>query len=338
MTESVDVAALVNKLKAVEDALNRVILGKPELIRQFMTGILARGHLLLEGLPGLGKTQMVRAFSSLCHMSARRIQFTPDLMPLDITGSYMIREQDGSRDFEFHEGPVFGNLILADEINRASPKTQSALLEAMAEHRVTVLGNSHALPDPFIVMATQNPIEMEGTYPLPEAQLDRFLFKLSVMDVDENALAEILMERGRGDLPALQPILSLEEIRQAMQVIESMPLSQPVAQYIARLVKATHAGDHNKIEAARHIRHGASPRAGLAMAMASRARAFLNGRQTVGFEDVKDVALATLRHRIILDYTAKLDGQTADGVVSAILKDVPELSRAAPESLAEQLA
>lgn len=327
---------LREKILAVEKALNTLILGKEPLMRHFLIGLLAKGHILLEGLPGLGKTVMVRGFCELCSLVGKRIQFTPDLMPLDITGSYILNDKDGAREFEFHPGPVFGNLILADEINRASPKTQSSLLEAMQERRVTVLGHTHILPEPFLVMATQNPIDMEGTYPLPEAQLDRFLFKLSVLDVQADVLTDILVSRGRGDAAPLEPIFDRESFLGVMRLVEEVHLSRPVASYIARLVKATHAD--SGFEVARHIKHGASPRAALAMAMAARARAFLCGRDTTGFEDVKDIALPTLRHRIILDYSARLEGVVSDDVVRKLIDDVPELEKTVPDGLVEKLA
>jgi MoxR-like ATPase len=327
---------LAKRCRELETRLGEVILGKPDLIRDVVTGLLAGGHVLLEGLPGLGKTMLVRGLSSLCRLEARRIQFTPDLMPLDVTGSYILSEEGGARGFKFHPGPLFGNLILADEINRASPKTQSALLEAMQERRVTVIGNTHELPRPFWVMATQNPIEMEGTYPLPEAQLDRFVMKLLVSDVPADVLETILLERGKGELPEMQPVMAREEIAGAMAEVEAMELSRPIASYIARLVRSTHAGEGP--EAAKPIKYGASPRAALAMGMCARARAFLDGRETVGFEDVKAVAPPTLRHRIILDYAARLDGVTPDAVVADLLDAVEELDRKPPAIIAEKQA
>jgi len=331
-----DRETLVERSAALAGKLGEVILGKPDLVRDVVIGLLAGGHVLLEGLPGLGKTMMVRALSRLCGLESRRIQFTPDLMPLDITGSYILTEEGGERRFTFHPGPVFGNLILADEINRASPKTQSALLEAMQERRVTVIGSTHDLPHPFWVMATQNPIEMEGTYPLPEAQLDRFLVKLVVGDVPAKVLETLVLERGRGDLPDLDPLMTKQDIVAAMEAVESMEISRPIASYVARLVRATHPSEGDP--AAKPIRYGASPRAALAIGMAARARAFLEGRATVGFEDVKAVAPHALRHRIILDYAARLDGVTADGVVAALLSSVEELERRPPAIISEKRA
>lgn len=322
-------------LADVEAGLNRVILGQAELVRQFLTGVLAGGHLLLEGLPGLGKTQMVRAFCRLSGLEVSRIQFTPDLMPLDITGSSLLREVDGRREFEFNRGPVFANLVIADEINRASPKTQAALLEAMQERQVTVLGQSHALPRPFSVLATQNPIELEGTYPLPEAQLDRFLFKLDVGAVGLEVLREIAAGRAGGDLPDLPALITPADFARAMAEVGAMPVAMPVAEYVARLALATRPGGDGP---GRHVRFGASPRAVLGMAAAAKSRAFLDGRLTVGFEDVRAVAGPVLRHRIVLDYQARLEGVTPDMVVDEILGATRELARGEPDSLASRIA
>jgi MoxR-like ATPase len=322
-------------LKRTESALNRVILGQSALIRRFLTGVLGGGHLLLEGLPGMGKTQMVRAFCRLSGLRAGRIQFTPDLMPLDITGSHLLREEAGKKEFEFKPGPIFANMVVADEINRASPKTQSALLEAMQERQATVLGQAYPLPSPFSVLATQNPIELEGTYPLPEAQLDRFLFKLDVGPVGFPELRDMAEGKAGGDLPDLEPTLTPADFAEAMAAVAAMPVSQPVAGYIARLVLATRPGGDGP---ARHIKFGASPRAAIGMAAAARALAFLDGRSTVGFDDVKTVAPPSLRHRVILDYQSRLDGVDSDQVVGEILASVRELDRDEPQSLAARLA
>ncbi len=330
-TESECMAAL----NRVEERLNDLLLGQSDLIRHFLTGVLAGGHILLEGLPGMGKTRLVQAFCRLTGLTAGRIQFTPDLMPLDITGSSVLRDGDEGRTFVFCPGPIFANLVLADEINRASPKTQAALLEAMQERQATVLGVTHRLPRPFAVLATQNPIELEGTYPLPEAQLDRFLFKLDVGQVGLDELKEIASGRVGGDLPDIRPEITPEQFENAMAAAALVAVSPAVAEYIARIVIATRPGEDG---ASAHIRYGASPRAVIGMASAARARAFLSGRVTVGFEDVLAVAPAVLRHRVLLDYRSRLDGYDADRVVNQILRDTPELGRDAPKSLAMRLA
>lgn len=328
-------AELMQALGRIEKRMNEVILGQSELVRLFLTGVLAGGHLLLEGLPGMGKTQMVRAFCRLSGLSSSRIQFTPDLMPLDITGSNLLREEGGRREFVFSSGPVFANMVVADEINRASPKTQSALLEAMQEGQVTVLGTTHPLPRPFSVLATQNPIELEGTYPLPEAQLDRFLFKLEVGQVGFDELREIAAGRVGGELPELASEMSHADFSLAMAAVRKIPVSQPIAGYIARLAVATRPGQS---DAAERIKWSASPRAVIAMAAAARARAFLDGRVTVGFEDVRAVAVPVLRHRIILDYQSRLDGYDANWVTASIISSTQELEREEPSSLATRLA
>ena len=334
----VDRHSLHDKLHDVQHHIQQAIFGNEELIEQFLTGILAGGHILLEGMPGLGKTQLVRAFSSLCSLDQSRIQFTPDLMPLDITGANVLSQnsEGGGTSFEFHPGPIFTNLLLADEINRASPKTQSALLEAMQERHVTVLGTTRPLPLPFAVLATQNPVELEGTYPLPEAQLDRFLFKLTVPSPSQSVLKRIITELDNGQLPSFDPILSQEEFLLAMQEASRCELSDPVADYIARLVAATHRSEDNP--AADGIAYGASPRAAIALASSTRSRAFLQGRDTVGFEDVDALAEAVLSHRLILDYASRLEGLTPAQAVQAIVESTPTLQRSAPESVMERLA
>lgn len=335
MDEQMDASGLMRAMARIEERLNGIVIGQRELVRQFLSGVLAGGHILLEGLPGMGKTQMVRAFCMLSGLTSNRIQFTPDLMPLDITGSAILRESGGESRFVFSPGPLFANLVIADEINRASPKTQSALLEAMQESQVTVLGESHRLPAPFSVLATQNPIELEGTYPLPEAQLDRFLFKLDVGQVGLAEMREIAAGKVGGPLPELRPELVAGEFAQAVVAAAAVPLSGPVADYIARLVLASRPGGEGPSS---RLRFGASPRAAIAMAGAARARAFLEGRDSVGFEDVNAVVKAVLRHRVILDYQARLDGMDADAVLDEIVAATPELGRDEPHSLAGRIA
>jgi MoxR-like ATPase len=254
------------------------------------------------------------------------VQFTPDLMPSDILGAHILQEtNDGRRAMEFHPGPIFTNLLLADEINRASPKTQSALLEAMQERSVTLLGATRALPDPFFVLASQNPIELEGTYPLPEAQLDRFLFKLHVTGADVESLDQIISTRRRGEAPAPDFTVSAEDLQRLFAAMDRIFLPKPVSRYIARLVAATHADAGEAIDEARdYVSYGASPRAAIAMAEAARAYALLAGRPTVGFEDVKAIAAPVLNHRLVLNYKARFDGVNSQTIIAKLIAELDE--------------
>ncbi|MEM9080319.1 MAG: AAA family ATPase [Verrucomicrobiota bacterium] len=317
-------------VRSLLQGLNSVIFGQQELVELVVTGLLARGHILLEGLPGLGKTELVKTLSKLLALDTKRVQFTPDLLPGDITGNPVLQEVDGRREFVFQPGPIFTNLCLADEINRASPKTQSALLEAMQERRVTVLGTTHNLPQPFFVLATQNPIELEGTYPLPEAQLDRFLFKLEVTRNTPETLERIITTRDLGAEPDVTPILNTENLQQTLELVRRIYLPDVVANYIARLVDATHPGQS---AAAASIKYGSSPRAALSLASAARARALINERTHASFEDVKFIAPAVLRHRILLEYNARVEGLTTNDLVKRILDEVPTQTEAVPKTL-----
>jgi MoxR-like ATPase len=311
----------VELARRVLDQLDRMLLGRPELHRLVLAAILSRGHLLLEGVPGVGKTALVKALGQLMNLDFKRVQFTPDLMPSDILGTHILQEGGAAgREMVFRQGPIFTHILLADEINRASPKTQSALLEAMQERCVTLLGTTRELPEPFFVLASQNPIELEGTYPLPEAQLDRFLFKLIVHPADADTLDRIISTRRHGTPPAPGWVMHAEELKQLFAVMDRVFLPRPVARYIARLVAATHAKGAEATDIVKsYVAHGASPRAAIALAESSRAVAFLAGRPTVGFEDVQAVATAVLNHRLILNYKARLDQVDAFAVVGELL-------------------
>lgn len=317
-------------VRSLTNALNQVLFGQEELIDLVLTGILSKGHILLEGLPGLGKTELVKGLSRSLHLETKRIQFTPDLLPGDITGNPVLQEVEGRKEFVFQEGPLFTNLVLADEINRASPKTQSALLEAMQERRVTVLGKTHPLPAPFFVLATQNPIELEGTYPLPEAQLDRFLFKLEVTRNDVDTLERIVNQRDLGSEPDVQAIMDGSTLESVLALVRRIYLPDVVGNYIARLVDATHPGQST---AAHSIKYGASPRAALSLAAAARARALMNERTHASFEDVKFVAPSVLRHRIILEYNARVEGLTTNDLIATLLDEVPFQAGNTPRTL-----
>jgi len=325
-------AGLVNR--ALEQ-LDRILLGRTELHSMVLIGILSRGHILLEGLPGLGKTALVKALGDILQLDFKRVQFTPDLMPADILGAHILQEtESGKREMVFHPGPVFTNILLADEINRASPKTQSAMLETMQEYSVTMLGNTRALPSPFFVLASQNPIELEGTYPLPEAQLDRFLFKLIVKDVDVEVLDEIISSRRHGVAPRPDWTLSAIELQTVFEIVDRVFLATPVARYISRLVAATHPANPEAIEEVRaYVSYGASPRAAIAIAEASRARALMGERPTVGFEDVKAVSSAVLNHRLILNYRARVDGVDTVSVIESLLSGLDETEMALPDGV-----
>lgn len=302
----------VSIINQVKTEIHKEIIGQEKTVDNILMALLVGGNVLLEGMPGLGKTRLVQTISHVFDMSFRRIQFTPDLMPADITGTnIMVRNEQGSS-FKFEPGPVFANVVLADEINRATPKTQSALLEAMQEHTVTVGDLTYALPDPFFVIATQNPIEQEGTYPLPEAQLDRFAMKLLVEYPTKEELAAIVnLTEGFGVQP-VQPMVKPETLIEIRQMIQQIPIADPVMGRALDLVMATHADN-------KYIREGASPRAAQFIVRCAKARAFMLGRLNVAFEDIDSVAVAVLRHRIILSFDAVADGVDADTIIKELL-------------------
>jgi MoxR-like ATPase len=310
----------------VMSEISKVIVGHHEIVHGVLTCLFVGGHALLEGVPGLGKTMLIRTLSTVLDLDFNRIQFTPDLMPSDIIGTNIISEgADGKRVFSFQRGPLFAQIVLADEINRATPKTQSALLEAMQEHSVTVGGTIHKLKEPFFVMATQNPLEQEGTYPLPEAQLDRFFFKLNLNYSGREELATILDRTTRGEWPTANKIMEGSEIQHWQQLVREVLIAPPVQDYAIRLVLATHpGGEFATAETNKFIRCGASPRAAQAMALASKVRALLEGRYNVSFEDVRRVYMPAMRHRVLLNFEAQAENIPSDQVLGQVLKDVKE--------------
>jgi len=320
------------------EQLGRVLLGQADLHRMVLVGVLSRGHILLEGVPGVGKTALIKALGQVLSLGFGRVQFTPDLMPGDILGTHILQQtQGGQREMVFQPGPVFTNILLADEINRASPKTQSALLEAMQERCVTLLGTTRRLPDPFFVMASQNPIELEGTYPLPEAQLDRFLFKLRVPMAPVEVLDQIITTRRRGNPPQVTWSMTAESLGRVFTVMDRIWLPRPVSRWISRLVAATHPGAAEApAGVGKYVSYGASPRAAIAMAEAARGAALLAGRPTVGFEDVRGVAAAVLNHRVILNYKARLDGVDSFKIVDELFGAIEEAGLGLPADVEVQ--
>ena len=302
------------KVMECEQEIGRGIIGQKEIVRQVMLALLSGGNVLLEGMPGLGKTMLVRTVAQVFLLSFKRIQFTPDLMPSDVTGTNIMVKEDGKSSFRFERGPIFANLVLADEINRATPKTQSALLEAMQEHTVTVGSSSHRLDEPFLVLATQNPIEQEGTYPLPEAQLDRFMFKILIRFPEKEELRGIVGLTEGQELPRIRGLMGGEELLEVRKLVSQIPIADAVMDYILDLVMATH-------EENPYIREGASPRGAQALIRAARARAFMEGRLNVSFEDVKSVAFPVLRHRVLLSFEAVSEGISEDAVIGQILEE-----------------
>lgn len=311
----------------MEREISKEIVGLKGIIRHVLIAVLAGGNVLLEGVPGLGKTRLVKTLSRVLDLKFSRIQFTPDLMPSDVTGTnILVKDGQGNSSFRFQSGPVFSNLVLADEINRATPKTQSALLEAMQEHSVTVGGVTRVLPEPYFVLATQNPLEQEGTYPLPEAQLDRFLFKLIL---DYPSMGEL---RRIVDLTTVPGSALAEKAADAAAILEmknvaaQVPIAAPVRDYALRLVMSTHPHlEHSPDVTRKYVRYGSSPRGAQAVIQAAKGKALMEGRYNVSFADIRDVAYPSLRHRIFLNYQAVSDGKTPDRILDAILEETKEL-------------
>jgi MoxR-like ATPase len=311
----------------IEDEIAKVMVGQHEIVRDVLICVLAGGHALLEGVPGLGKTMLVRTLGEALELDFSRIQFTPDLMPADITGTnILIEDQEGRRRFAFQQGPIFSNLVLADEINRATPKTQSALLEAMQEKTCTIANVVHPLSQPFFVLATQNPLEMEGTYPLPEAQLDRFFFKLIVTYPAAGELTEILRRTTTRERYTAEKVADGDTICSMGDLARQVPIATQVNDFVVRLTMATHPDRANAPAVVkRYVRYGASPRGAQAMVLAAKIRALIEGRFNVSFDDIRTVALPALRHRVILNFEAEAGGTTTDDVLTELLAQVPEI-------------
>lgn len=314
----------------IESEVQNVIVGHDDLIRKVLIAFFAGGHVLLEGVPGLGKTLLVKSLSQALGMSFKRIQFTPDLMPSDIVGTEVLTENSGRREFQFKRGPIFAHVVLADEINRATPKTQSAVLEAMEEKQVTVFGDSHILESPFIVLATQNPIELEGTYPLPEAQLDRFFFKLLVTAPAPAELREILKRTTGTSTSEVSKVLPDDDgklVGEMQQLLRQVMIAPPIEDYVVRLVHATQPdganGGPGKTSVKQYIRFGASPRGAQAVILGAKGSALAENRVHVSYEDVERIFYPALRHRIILNFQAEAENITTDQVIAEIVKQVP---------------
>jgi MoxR-like ATPase len=326
-----DVATFRSTFAAIRREVQRVIVGHETLIEHVLVALIANGHILLEGVPGIGKTLLVKTLSHSLDLKYSRIQFTPDLMPADIIGTNVVmQDADGRRYFQFQRGPIFSQIVLADEINRATPKTQSALLEAMQERTVSVSGSAFVLEEPFLVLATQNPIEMEGTYPLPEAQIDRFLFKLKVESPTLPELLEIMERTSGPSIPAPDVVASGTTIREMQAFAREVPAADHVKMYAARLVRATHPRDGEAGSMAkRYVRYGSSPRGAQALLVAGKARALVEGRVNVSVDDLQALALAALRHRVILNFEGEAEGIDPDEVVRSIVAEVPPTPAAA---------
>ncbi len=304
----------------IKDEIGKFIVGQEEIVEHVLISILAGGHVLLEGVPGLGKTALVNTIARALDLKFQRIQFTPDLLPADIVGTQILVEKGGEKVFQFQQGPVFCNVLLADEINRATPKTQSALLETMQERSVTVANQTHALALPFFVLATQNPIEHDGTYPLPEAQLDRFFFKLFVELPGHDDFVEILNRTGGNETPEINAVAHGDDILRMGNTLRDVPIAKEVQDYLVRLVRATHPSDPNAPgDVKSYVRHGSSPRGAQAILAASRARALLQGRYHVATEDIDATAIPAMRHRLILSFEGEAEGIRTDQIIGVVI-------------------
>jgi MoxR-like ATPase len=321
------IESLADACAGLRREIGKVIVGQDETVGHVIVSLLAQGHVLLVGVPGLAKTLLVRTLAEALDLSFSRIQFTPDLMPSDITGTEIIEEEQhtGKRIFRFVRGPIFANIVLADEINRTPPKTQAALLEAMQEHHVTAAGQTFHLGAPFFVLATQNPIEQEGTYPLPEAQLDRFFFKIDVPFPSVEDLVEIAVRTTGHDQPAAHPVADGATLLAMQSLARGVPIASHVIMYAARVLKATHPDQADAPQIVRrNVRFGASPRGMQAMILAAKIGALLDGRYNVAYDDIRQMALSALRHRLILNFEAGAEGITADAVIGAIVNEIKQ--------------
>jgi len=327
MTVAVDrqVELFRHNFRLVSDEVSRIIVGNQDNIVGIMTCVLARGHVLLEGIPGIGKTKLVQTLADVLHLKFSRIQFTPDLMPGDIVGTTIVRETDGGRKLlEFQPGPIFANLVLADEINRATPKTQSALLEAMQENSVSAGGETHPLQQPFVVLATMNPLEMEGTFPLPEAQMDRFFFKLKLGFPSAPELSEILDRTTQTQEPQVERVLGQGQILEMRETARSIPVAGPIQDYAIRLTLATHPESEKATELTRRfVRFGSSPRGTQALILGAKVNALVNDRLYVAADDIRAVALNALRHRLLLNFDAEAERVDTDFILEDILRRTP---------------
>ena len=320
------VAKFGEDFQQVRTEIAKVIVGHTDVVEGLLICLLCGGHALLEGVPGLGKTLLVKSLGAALHLQFSRIQFTPDLMPADIIGTRVVlQDEEGRRYFEFQQGPLFSNIVLADEINRATPKTQSALLEAMQEQTVTVAGVEHRLRLPFLVLATQNPLEMEGTYPLPEAQLDRFFLKLQVSYPSFEDLSVIVDRTTQRQEPVLEPILTNERILETQHFVRDVPIASHVKDYAIRLVLATHPQAPQASDMVqRYVRYGSSPRGVQSLVLAGKVRALFDGRFNVSFDDIRSVAVPCLRHRLILNFEGEAEGVESADLINDILEHMPE--------------
>ena len=321
-TENAEAAAkdFGETFRRIRGEVSKFIVGQDKIVEDVLIAILCGGHVLLEGVPGLGKTALVSTLSKALDLKFQRIQFTPDLLPADIVGTQVLVDRDGSKQLTFQPGPVFCNLLLADEINRATPKTQSALLETMQEKSCTVAGTTHPLAQPFFVLATQNPIEQDGTYPLPEAQLDRFFFKLYVELPSHDEFSEILNRTGGNQQPEINPVAHGEDILRLGNTLREIPIDNTVQDYLVRLVRATHPeNEHASEDVKRYVRNGASPRGAQAILAASRAKALLDGRYHVSREDINQTAIPALRHRLILSFEGEAEGVRGGHIIAGLV-------------------